>query len=126
MERVRLEEHNGHKIVCADCRNCGPDEIVDLCDAVRELVTAQPKHSVCTLTDFSGAQFNRDAITRFKEAAAYDRAHVIRAAIIGVDTLPEVYLKAVQSFSAREFRTFATREEALAYLTSEEAGQQTA
>ena len=126
MERVRFEEHSGCKIVFADCRNCGPDELVDLIEQVGEMVTTQPPHSVCTLTDFSGAQFSREAITRLKEVAAYNRAYVVRAAFFGVETLPDVYLKALQSFSAREFRTFPSREEALAYLTGEAAGKQSA
>ena len=121
MGRVQIEEHKGHRIVVSDCRNCTPAELVDVIEEVMEIVTAQPNNSINTLTDFSGAQFDRESITRLKEAAAFDRPHIVRAAFIGVDTLPEVYHKAIENFSARRFATFKTREEALAYLTKDAA-----
>jgi len=126
MGRVNVEEHKGHRVVVADCRNCTPEQLIDVFDEVKEIVTAQPEHSIDTLTDFTGAQFDRDSITRLKEAAAVDRPHVVRAAFIGVDTLPEVYHKAIENFSARRFATFKTREEALEYLTKDETSRQSA
>ena len=126
MGRVHIEEHKGQRIVVSDCRNCTPAELVDVFDQVQEIVTAQPRHSIHTLTDFTGAHFDRDSIERLKEAAAFDRPHIVRAAFVGVDTLPDAYHKAVQNFSARRFAIFKTREEALAYLTEDSASQQTA
>ena len=126
MGRVGIEEHNGQRIVVSDCRNCTAQEIVDVCDQVQEIVTAQPPRSIHTLTDFTGAHFDKDSIQRLKEAAAFDRPHIIRAAFIGVDTLPETYYKAIQNFSARQFAIFKTREEAIAYLTQRAANEQTA
>ena len=126
MGRVTIEEHKGHRIVMSDCRNCTPADIVDVCEEVMAIVTAQPNHSISTLTDFTGAQFDRDSVQRLKEAAAFDRPHIHRAAFIGVDTLPEVYHKAVENFSARRFATFHTKEEALEYITKDEADKQTA
>lgn len=126
MGRVGIEEHNGQRIVVSDCRNCTAQEIVDVCDQVQEIVTSQPPHSIHTLTDFTGAHFDKNSIQRLKEAAAFDRPHIIRAAFIGVDTLPETYYKAIQNFSARQFAIFKTREEAIAYLTQRAANEQTA
>lgn len=126
MGRVTIEEHNGHRIVVSDCRNCTAEEVADLIDEVKEIVTAQPPHSISTLTDFSGAQFDRESITRLKEAAAFDRPHIVRAAFIGVETLPEVYHKAIENFSARRFATFRTKQEAIDYLTKDESNRQSA
>ncbi len=126
MQRVQVEEHNGHRIVMVDCRNCTPPELVDVIEEVMAIVTAQPHHSISTLTDFTGAQFDRDTIQRLKEAAAFDRPHIVRAAFIGVDTLPDVYHKAVENFSARRFAIFKTKEEALDYLTQDKADKQSA
>ncbi len=126
MGRVHVEEHSGHRVVMVDGRNCTPSQLVDVIEEVVEIVTAQPNHSISTLTDFSGAQFDRDSIQRLKEAAAFDRPHIIRAAFIGVDTLPEVYHKAIENFSARRFAIFKTREEALDYLVKNETSRQSA
>jgi hypothetical protein len=126
MARVSMEEHNGQRILISDCRDCTPEQIIDACDQVQEIVTAQPPRSIHTLTDFTGARFNRACVERLKETAAFDRPHIIRAAFVGVDTLPEVFHKAVENFSARQFATFKTREEAIAYLTEKKADQQSA
>src|SRR5690348_5493725 len=126
MGRVTVEEHLGHRIVVSDFRNCTAAELVDGIEEVMAIVTAQPSHSISTLTDFSGAQFDRDTIQRLKEAAAFDRPHVVRAAIIGADTLPDVYHKALENFSARRFAIFSTKEEALEYLVQDETNRQTA
>lgn len=126
MGRVSIEEHNGHRILAVDCSNCTPAELVDVIEEVMEIVTAQPPNSIHTLTDFTGAQFDRDSIQRLKEAAAFDRPHILRAAFFGVDTLPDVYHKAIENFSARRFAIFKTRDEALEYLTQDTAQGKTA
>ncbi len=126
MGRVNVEEHNGHRIVVSDCRNCKPHELVDVIEQVMDIVTSQPNNSISTLTDFTGAQFDKESITRLKEAAAFDRPHIVRAAFIGTETLPDVYHKAIENFSARRFETFKTREDALRYLTQDEAEGKTA
>lgn len=126
MARVQIEEHNGHRIVTINCRNCTPAELIDTIEEVREVVTAQPPRSVHTLTDYTGAQFDREALERMKLVAAIDRPHIIRAAFIGVDTLPDQYHKAIQNFSARQFALFKTREEAIEYLTEDDAAKQSA
>lgn len=126
MERVQIEEHNGQRVLMINCRNCKPAELIDIFDEVQELVTSQPPRSMHTLTDYTGAEFDRQTLERMKLVAAMDRPHIIRAALIGVETLPEQYHKAIQNFSARQFAIFKTREEALAYLTGEGAREQTA
>ena len=50
----------------------------------------------------------------------------VRAAFIGVETLPEVYHKAIENFSARRFATFQTKQEAIDYLTKDESNRQSA
>ncbi len=126
MGRVCLEEINGHRIVMIDCRNIVPAEMMDVLEQVQDLITSQPLNSVSTLTDYTGAQFDRDAFQRMKEVAAFDRPHIIRAAFIGVDTLPDVYHKGMEHFSARRFEIFETKEQALEYLTQDTAHGRTA
>lgn len=123
---MQIEEYNGHRIVMIDCRNCTPAEMIDTINEVEAIVTTQAPHSVHTLTDYTGARFDRAVLERMKLVAAIDRPHIIRAAFIGVDTLPDQYHKAIQNFSARQFAVFRTREEAIAYLTQDGAAKQTA
>jgi hypothetical protein len=120
MERVRFETHDGQRVLVIDCSYLNARELVDVFDQVREIVTAQPEASIMTLTDFTGAQFDKRAADYLKIVAVYDRPHVKRAAIVGAETLPDVYYRNLRSFSARDFPLFPTREEALAYLLADE------
>ncbi|MGZ4827686.1 MAG: hypothetical protein ACXVY9_10000 [Terriglobales bacterium] len=118
MERVRFIEHDGVQVLLVDCSNCGPQELNQTFDQVQQVVTSQPPHSVLTLSDFTGAEFDKKAADHMKVAATYDRSYVKRSAIVGED-MPDVYYRNLVSFSAREFPIFKTREEALDWLVSQ-------
>jgi hypothetical protein len=75
---------------------------------------------VLVVADFSGAEFDREAVEHIKIATAFDRAHVKRAAWVLTENLPKVLYDSVRQFSAREFTVFGTREEALDYVVSDE------
>jgi hypothetical protein len=83
-------------------------------------VTPQPPKSVLTLSDLTGAQFNRATITRMKKVAVFNRLYVKQAAFVGAHSLPKVFYEALKTFSQREFRKFKTREEAMDWLVREE------
>ena len=121
MDRVRFMTHQGKQILLADFTNCGAEEVIELLTAVQRIVTAQPRTSVLTLGDFTGAQFSRAAVTRLKEVAVFDKPYVKRAALVGADSLPKVFYEAVKTFSQREFNRFKTREEAMDWLVREDA-----
>ncbi len=123
MERVRFVEHEGKQILLLEYKGCSPDEIPEMMEEARRLVTAQPPNSVLSLSDLSGGQFSREAVRTMKETAAIDRPHVKRAAMVGVESLPKVFYKGIMDFSAREFPTFSTREQAFEWLVSEEAAE---
>ena len=85
MERVRFIDHDGHRILLLDCTTCGPSELLEVFEEARTTIAAEPPHSVLTLTDFTGAFFNKKAADQMKVAATYNRAHVRRAALVGVE-----------------------------------------
>jgi hypothetical protein len=118
MERVRFIEHDGAQVLLIDCSNCGPQELNQIFDQVQQVVMSQPQHSVLTLSDFTGAEFDKKAADHMKVVATYDRSYVKRSAIVGED-MPDVYYRNLVSFSAREFPIFKTREEALDWLVSQ-------
>ena len=126
MERLRFIEHKGRRVLLVDFRNCTSDEVVQLTSQVRDVVSQEPKDSVLALGDFTGAQFSRDAVTRLKEVTAMDRPFVKRAAWVGTESLPKVFYDAIRTFSLREFPVFATREEALEFLTQPDSSRESA
>jgi len=119
MDRVRFIHHDGKQVLLIDLTNCRAEEVGKIVGEVQHIVTAQPRKSVLTLSDLTGAQFSRDAFTRMKEVAVFDRPYVKRAALVAAESLPEVFYKALKTFSRREFLRFKTREEALDWLVQE-------
>jgi hypothetical protein len=121
MERVRFIDYLGQQILLLDCTDCGPRELVEVFFEARQTIGAEPEHSVLTLTDFTGAVFNKQAADHMKVAATYNRSYVKRAAIVGAEDLPDVYYRNLVSFSARDFPLFKTREEAMDWLVNARA-----
>jgi hypothetical protein len=95
--------------------NCTAQEVIHSVNEVQHIVTTLPINSVRTLSDLNGG---RDAVTRIKEVAVLDRPHVSRAALVGADSLPQVFYDALKTFSRREFPRFKTREEAMDWLVT--------
>ena len=116
MDRVRFMSYRDHRILLLDFTNCSPQEVGEISDQVPGMVTQEPTASVCVLADFTGAEFNREAVERIKVATAIDKPHIKRAAWVLDHNLPKTLYDSIRSFAAREFPVFNTREEALDYL----------
>ena len=118
MERVHFIEHHNKKILMIDATECTSQELIKIAEQIQDAVTKQPPKSVLTLTDFTGAKFDRDAITRLKEVAAFDRPFVQRAAMVGGDSIPKVLLENLKNFAQRDFAKFKNRQEAMDWLVA--------
>jgi len=121
-ERIRLITHRGKKILLLDFTGCTPDEVKSLSGEIKKVVTKQPRNSVLTLADFTGAKFTREAVATMKEAIVFDKPHVQRSAWVGTESMPRVFYQAIKAFSQRELPTFRTREEAMDWLVEEAPG----
>jgi stage II sporulation SpoAA-like protein len=119
MERVRFITHRGKRVLFIDHSRSTPEEILRTMDEVEHIIAAEPGDSLLTLSDFTGTAFDKAAADRMKVVAAKDRPHVRRAALVGAESIPEVYFHNLESFSARHFPKFRTREEALDWLTDD-------
>jgi len=122
MDYVRFITHQGRQILLIDLGHCSAEEVMERLPEVQRIVTAQPPKSVLTLSDLTGAQFSRAAVTRMKEVAVFDKPYVLRAALVGAESLPQVFYEALKTFSQREFHRFKAREEAMDWLVREDGG----
>jgi len=121
MERVRFITHRGKRVLLIDHTGSTTDEMRQTMDEVEYVVASEPPNSVLTLSDFTGTHFDKALADRMKVVAAKDRPHVRRAALVGAESIPDVYFHNLESFSARHFPKFKTREEALDWLTADDA-----
>ena len=120
MERVEFMDHKGKKVLVVDVTGCTPQEVILLATAVKNVVSAQAKGSVRLLADFTGAQFNKDVITRLKEATVADAPFIFKSAWVGTDSIPHAHFEALKAFSSkRQFVHFPNRAEALEWLAED-------
>jgi SpoIIAA-like len=119
-DRIRLITHKGKAILLVDASNCSPAELLELSRIVPKHVTTEPRSSVRLLADFTGAQFDREAVTGLKEGAVFDRPHLKKSAWVGTENLPRVFYEHIKNFSQRELPIFKTREEAMDWLAQDE------
>ena len=117
--RIRFISHQGKKILLVDISHCSPAEVLKVARIVPNHVMVQPRESVLLLADFTGSEFDREAITSMKESAVFDRPHVKKSAWVGTENLPRVFYEHIKLFSQRELPTFKTREEALDWLVKD-------
>ncbi|MGA8150374.1 MAG: hypothetical protein WB952_05450 [Terriglobales bacterium] len=118
-DRIRSISHQGKSILLVDVSNCSAAEVARIAELLPKFVGNYPKGSVLLLADFTGAQFDREALTVIKEAGVFDRPHIKKSAWVGTESLPNVFYENIKSFSQRELPTFKTREEALDYLVED-------
>jgi hypothetical protein len=118
-DRLRFIPHQDKQILLIDLSSCLAAEVERIFRAVPELVTTRLRGSVLILTDFSGASFDLEAVRIMKETAVFDKPYVKKSAWVGAENFPHVFSENLSSFSRREFTTFKTREEALAWLAKD-------
>ena len=118
-DHIRFITYQGKQILLLDLSNCSSAEVETIFRAVPEVVTSRPYSSVLILSDFSGASITEEALRVMKETAVFDKPHVKKSAWTGTKNLPRLLSDALSAFSRRDFPTFETREEALAWLAED-------
>jgi hypothetical protein len=118
-DRIRLIAHKSKVVLLVDVSNCTPEEVQKLSALLPKFVTQEPKGSVLLLADFTGTKIDRKTAERMKMDMVFDRPHLKRSAWVATDGIPHVLFENLKTFSQRDVRTFATREEALEYLTED-------
>jgi len=119
MANLHWVTHKGKKVLLLDFTQRAGVAMEQLAREVQQVITAQPRASVLVLADFTGAKFSDDASQQIATAAAANRPHVLRTAWVGAEDFPEAWFNRIRAYSQRDIRRFATREEALEFLTSE-------
>lgn len=120
MDRVRFVTHQGKQILLVDYTGCTRQTLLDILKERERIVMAQPKGSVLTLVDLTGVETSKEVNDEVKKVAVRERDRVKRAAIVGIESVPKVLFESVKTFAARDYHTFATREEAMDWLVKDD------
>ena len=119
MDRVRFLTHKGKQVLLLDYHDLSDeDEILAMVEERKSIVFEQPKNSLLTVGNITGAKFSKNALTKIKEANVYDVPYVRRSALVGVDESQQAAVQAVATFSRRNHQIFGTLDEALDWIVS--------
>ena len=119
MGHAKFIEFQGMRILSLDFMACELVDIVNVVQEAKKLISAEPKNSVLTLTNVTGAQYNA-AVTRvMKEFTAYNKPFVIAGAVVGLDGFRRLVFEAVIQFSGRNLIVFEDEEKAKDWLVKQ-------
>ena len=120
LDRVRLLEHKGRRIVFMDLSNItDPSTAFPLLDKNHQLVSAEPQGSVLTLTYVANAHFNREITGALTELVKKNKPWVKAGAIVGITGLQRVLYITVTQLTGRRLPTFDTIEAAKDWLATQ-------
>lgn len=108
MERIRLEEHAGRRMVVLDISGIREEgEMLAQVDQARAFFAAQPADgSLLTLTDASGALYTPKVVEAMKGLTAHNRPFVKAAAVVADSQLHRMVISTIGLVSRRKLHAF--------------------
>lgn len=111
--------HKGKKILYINYAGLSPKEELEQIDnATKILVETNDKNNL-TLSDLRNALINQDFVNRAKEKGKISGHFTKKAAVLGVEGVRKIILKAVNTFSENPREPFSTIEEAKEWLVKD-------
>lgn len=105
-------------IVFVDYTNMKPEELIaEAAKAHSEARAHLSGSKVRVLVDITGASMSTEAVRALKDSTKRDSAMVEKTAIVGITGLKKILADAIATFSGTQTKYFATKEEALEWLT---------
>ena len=121
MERIQWIEKDGIRILLEDFSNMDPDDDFPyFLSVAKGMIHAQPEHSVLALFDATGSRFNNKVLDQVKTFTDSNTPYIKAAAVVGIQGLLNIALQAVSRFAGRSFKVFATRDEAMEWLITQQ------
>ncbi len=112
-------EHKGKQILFSDYSNLGAEELIAVvreADATFSEYQHNPPGSLLTLVDFENSVASKEVVNTLKTSAMLWRPLYKKQAVVGLEPLHNVFLRAVNKFTDLEFLPFKTRKAALDWL----------
>lgn len=119
MSSVRFITHEGREILFIDFSNKNPAQFIETIREARAVIAAQPQGSLLTLTDVTGASYNREAADALKEYVAHNKPFVKAGAVVGLNDLKRVIFNFLNRVSGRSLKGFDTLEQAKRWLAKQ-------
>ncbi len=112
-------DHKGKKILYINYAGLTPKEELDQIEkATQMLVDTKIKENL-TLSDLRGALIDKEFMDSSQEHGKISRNYTRKAAVLGVEGVRKILLRAVNSFSGNPREPFSTIEEAMDWLVKD-------
>jgi len=117
--RVQFVIHKGKRVLSIDYSHCDVATMKAVAEEGHRVISLEPRTSVRTLNDVTGASFDQESVEALKSKVAANAPYVKRAAVIGISGLQRLIYEAVKLFTKRTIPLFSNRIEALDYLAED-------
>ncbi len=119
-KRIRSVLHKNRRVLLFDfTRLTSTSDALEVIQPAKKIIAGQSEHSVFTLTDIIGSDYDRDVASALQDLAKHNKPYVIAGAAVGVSGLQKVVFRSILAFSGRKnIQLFDTREEALDWLAT--------
>lgn len=111
-------EHRGKRIYLIDAAGIDGSQVAPLAAVAAAEIRAQPKGSVLTITNVKDSRVDQQFVRALRELAEGNAPYVKAACVTGVGPLQKVVFYTVKILARRDFKLFATIEEAKDHLAS--------
>jgi hypothetical protein len=101
MERVRFVPHGNKRILRFDFSGLGVGEAHEIMAYGSSLIAKMPGRSVLTLTNITGAHYDREVTEALKGFTRHNKPYVIAGAVVGVEGLKRFVFQAVTTVTGR-------------------------
>jgi hypothetical protein len=120
MERVTFISYHGRSILIEDFSHLRPGrEMLDTITRAQAVIATQPPHSVLAVLDATGAHFDAETMTAMKAFVKANNPYMKCTAVVGISGLLNIAVSTLANASGRSFRSFESREAAMAYLVGQ-------
>jgi hypothetical protein len=117
MERIQWLTAGGHRVLFVDYTGVRPEEWVALIEEEHRVISAEPKHSVLLLSDFTGAKFNPEVSRTLDALGQAHSDHIRASAVVGPTAVMRLAMANTGRQAGRRLQPVDTREEGLRYLS---------
>jgi len=117
VERVRLEELGGRRLLVTDLSELGPEDASIILRQTHLTLSSLPKErTVLSLAIVRGLQMNGAVTEAMKQVWKSNAPWISASAIVGMSSIGRVIGRGLAMISGRSFNAFGSEEEARAWL----------
>jgi len=119
VERVRLEEHGGKRLLVTDLSELGPEEATTFLQQTHLTLSGLPRErSVLSLVIVRNLRMSTVVTDEIKRVSRLNAPWIAATALVGMSAIGRVIARGISMVTGRSFNAFGNEAEARAWLLS--------